>query len=85
MKKNPAERLGLPTSPHGDIVTQPWFHGVQWDLVEKCKVKPPFIPQLVFQIIELLLLFKIIFKINFRNTIPMFHILINILPKKRPA
>ncbi|KAF7488238.1 Putative protein kinase C delta type -like protein [Sarcoptes scabiei] len=46
LKKNPIERLGLPTSPYGDIISQPWFHGIQWDLFEKCKVKPPFIPQL---------------------------------------
>ncbi|XP_075677336.1 uncharacterized protein LOC113795898 isoform X2 [Dermatophagoides pteronyssinus] len=46
LKKNPQERLGLPNSPAGEIVQQQWFHGIQWDSVEKCQLKPPFIPKL---------------------------------------
>nr|XP_046912754.1 putative protein kinase C delta type homolog isoform X1 [Dermatophagoides farinae]XP_046912761.1 putative protein kinase C delta type homolog isoform X2 [Dermatophagoides farinae] len=46
LKKNPQERLGSPNSTAGEIVQQSWYHGVQWDMVEKCRCKPPFIPQL---------------------------------------
>eukprot|EP01135_Chromosphaera_perkinsii_P011750 Nk52_evm1s2491 gene=Nk52_evmTU1s2491 len=38
-------RLGNMKNGFEDIRTHRWFDGVDWDLMEACKVKPPFLPR----------------------------------------
>ncbi|XP_054168643.1 calcium-independent protein kinase C-like [Oppia nitens] len=44
LNKIPEKRLGMPTSGLDSIRSQPFFQGIEWLLVEKCQLKPPFIP-----------------------------------------
>lgn len=47
LKRDPIERLGMETCKAGPIQSQAWLDGVNWDLVERGKLKPPFVPELV--------------------------------------
>ena len=47
LDKDPAKRLGVKGCVSGDICDQPFFKGVNFDLLEKKQIIPPFRPQLV--------------------------------------
>lgn len=50
MTKNPAKRLGCVKDHGGEkgILTNPFFHEkIDWDLLEKRQIKPPFKPKIV--------------------------------------
>ncbi len=51
LKRNPNERLGVDTSL-GNIESQPWFSGVNWRRYEECKMQPPFVPELVSDLVK---------------------------------
>lgn len=42
--KNPRDRLGMPTCPHGEIREHAYFKSIKWDLLEQRKITPPFKP-----------------------------------------
>ncbi|CAG2114069.1 unnamed protein product [Medioppia subpectinata] len=46
LNKNAEQRLGMPMCTAGPIRTQPFFKSVEWHKVEKCQIKPPFVPEL---------------------------------------
>ena len=52
LNKTPEVRLGMSGCPAGDIFIQPFFSKVEWEKVEKCQVKPPFVPKLVSKKID---------------------------------
>lgn len=45
--KNPRDRLGMPTCPHGEIRNHSFFKQIKWDLIEQRKIQPPFKPAVV--------------------------------------
>ncbi|XP_078418388.1 protein kinase C eta type isoform X2 [Cetorhinus maximus] len=48
MIKNPNKRLGCVTAQGGEqaILNHPFFQGIDWDLLEQRRVKPPFKPRI---------------------------------------
>lgn len=47
LEREPTKRMGMATCKMGDIYDQPWFRGVDWPAIEKMRVKPPFVPEVV--------------------------------------
>ena len=43
---NPEERLGGGPNGATDIMNHPWFAGVDWNMILKKQIKPPFKPRL---------------------------------------
>jgi atypical protein kinase C iota type len=47
LNKNPGDRLGChPETGFHDILTHPFFKSIDWDLLEKKQISPPFKPRL---------------------------------------
>jgi len=46
LEKNPANRLGVSESIHGDVRTQPFFKPIDFNKLEKRQVVPPYKPKL---------------------------------------
>jgi novel protein kinase C epsilon type len=64
MTKNPAKRLGCVKEHGGEkaILTNPFFHDkIDWDLLEKRQIKPPFKPKIVSIRSAELLLIKLLY------------------------
>lgn len=53
LQKKAADRLMSPTCPDGDVANQPFFSTVKWNDVEKKKVAPPFVPDMVSVVVFL--------------------------------
>ena len=47
LDRNPETRLMAPTSYVGDIATQSFFAKVDWEMVDKMKMRPPHRPEVV--------------------------------------
>jgi len=47
LKKKPAERLGMPTCPAGQIRDHVYFKTIDWTLLEQRKLVPPVKPKIV--------------------------------------
>ena len=47
-EREPAKRLGMKTSPHGDIRQHNFFSQINWLLVENFQIEPPFKPNVVY-------------------------------------
>jgi len=47
LDRNPATRLGMPNSPHGEIRDHQFFRSIDWQKLEARKLDPPFKPKLV--------------------------------------
>ena len=45
-ERDPKKRLGTPTSPHGNIRDHSFFAPIDWKLLEKRQITPPFVPTL---------------------------------------
>jgi len=43
-ERKPEKRLGMPTSPHGQIRQHAYFANIDWGLLEAKKITPPFQP-----------------------------------------
>jgi len=46
LEKNPAKRLGVSESVHGDVRTQPFFKPIDFNRLERRQVIPPYKPKL---------------------------------------
>ncbi|GIX83896.1 putative protein kinase C delta type homolog [Caerostris extrusa] len=44
LNKSPVKRLGMPTSPAGEIKDHPFFSTINWDKLERKEIPPPFKP-----------------------------------------
>ncbi|GFS38010.1 putative protein kinase C delta type homolog [Nephila pilipes] len=42
--KSPVKRLGMPSSPSGEIKDHPFFSTINWDKLERKEIPPPFKP-----------------------------------------
>ncbi|GFV21069.1 putative protein kinase C delta type homolog, partial [Trichonephila clavipes] len=49
--KSPSKRLGMPSSPAGEIKDHPFFSTIDWDKLEKKEIPPPYKPRVVSMII----------------------------------
>ncbi|GFY39809.1 putative protein kinase C delta type homolog [Trichonephila inaurata madagascariensis] len=49
--KTPSKRLGMPSSPAGEIKDHPFFSTIDWDKLEKKEIPPPYKPRVVSMII----------------------------------
>ena len=47
LEKNPAKRLGVSESIHGDVRNQPFFKPIDFNKLERRQVIPPYKPKLV--------------------------------------
>lgn len=47
LEREPVKRLGMRTSPHGEIRQHPFFVRVDWNKLELRQIEPPFKPKVV--------------------------------------
>lgn len=47
LDKNANTRLGSPSSPHGEIIENPFFHEIDWKKLERRQLESPFKPEIV--------------------------------------
>jgi novel protein kinase C delta type len=47
LERDPIKRLGMRSSPYGDIRAHPFFSKIDWNKLEKCQLEPPFKPKVV--------------------------------------
>ena len=47
LERDPVERLGMKTSPYGEIRSHPFFIKIDWIRLEQKQVEPPFKPKVV--------------------------------------
>lgn len=47
LEKDHTKRIGSQYSPAGDIVEHIFFRPIDWNLLEKRQIEPPFRPQVV--------------------------------------
>ena len=47
LERDPVKRLGMKTSPHGDIRLHPFFQKIDWTKLENRQIEPPFKPKVV--------------------------------------
>lgn len=45
LERDPTRRLGVRTSPHGDIRLHPFFARIDWNKLENKQIEPPFKPK----------------------------------------
>ncbi|KAK7102666.1 protein kinase C delta type-like [Littorina saxatilis] len=45
-ERDPANRLGMPSSTHGLLRSQPFFRNIDWDKLEAREIQPPFKPKI---------------------------------------
>lgn len=55
LEKDYTKRIGSQYSPAGDIADHIFFRPIDWGLLEKRQIEPPFKPQVVSDLMELLL------------------------------
>ena len=47
LERDPVKRLGMKTSPFGDIRQHPFFAKIDWNKLENRQIEPPFKPKVV--------------------------------------
>jgi len=47
LERDPLKRLGMKTSPYGDIRSHPFFSKIDWRKLENREIEPPFKPKVV--------------------------------------
>lgn len=52
LERDPPKRLGMRTSPYGDICKHEFFASIDWEKLERCELEPPFKPILVSLLLE---------------------------------
>jgi hypothetical protein len=48
IKRDPGTRLGAWENPPQDIMTAPFFHGIQWDAIYERRFDGPYVPEVQF-------------------------------------